>query len=221
MNELTVACVWVKANVPYGAEYVTNLRAMVARHLTRPHRFVCLTDRPARIPDVSTQSIAHDPSVFGWWAKLELFNPKRFTGRVLYLDLDTLVVGSLDEVVDYPSRFALLPHGGTFSGVYKGKARRIVPKFNSSVMVWDAGVNSALYTEWAPMMAEEFHGDQDFIGERMPDGAVMPAEWFPRLSEIGHLAAPPEAAKVVLCKKPKNTIAAEIYPWVNRAWRAA
>ena len=37
----------------YGPEYVNNLRAGVARHLARPHRFVCFTDDGSGLrPDV-------------------------------------------------------------------------------------------------------------------------------------------------------------------------
>ena len=217
---LTVACVWVRANVPYPMEYVTNLRRMVKRHLDRPHRFVCLTDRrwsPSKY--VETIRIPWPRHLFGWWSKIELFKPGRFSGRVLYLDLDTLVVGPLGDVVDYPSPFALLSHSGTFTGAYRGKTRRLVPRFNSSVMVLDAGVNDALFTKWHRGIADDLHGDQDWIGEQMPQADTLPGHWFPRLSELD--GPPSPDAKVVLCKVPKNHIAARRYAWVDAAWRAA
>lgn len=216
---LTVACVWVKANVPYGTEYVTNLRSMVARHLPRAHQFVCLTDRSWMLPeDIRTIPIQLGRGLNGWWAKLELFAPNRFHGRVLYLDLDSLIVAPLDPIVDFPAPFALVPHAGTFNGK-DGLA--VVKRFNSSVMVFDADTMPPLLTRWTPDVAKRLHGDQDFIGETLPGSAVMPEAWFPRLSEIRHLSSPPAEAKVVLCKKPKNSIAADLYPWVKRVWRAA
>lgn len=217
----TVACVWVRANVPYGVEYVANLRAMVERHLSRPFRFVCLTDRPEQLPvDVEGLRIAHDPTVPGWWAKMELFAPDRLTGRVLYLDLDSLVCADLDPIVDVPAPFALLPDGGTFK---PRTHHRVVKRFNSSVMVWDAGVNGGLYDTFAEardVYTREFWGDQDFIGQTRPEAATFPAQWFPRLSELDG-APPPPHAKVVLCKKPKNAIAARQFAWVADVWRAA
>lgn len=217
----TVACVWVRANVPYGVEYVSNLRAMVMRHLTRPFRFVCLTDRPEQLPaSVEGIRIKHDPTVPGWWAKMELFAEHRFSGRVLYLDLDSLICADLDPIVDFPSSFALLPDGGTFK---PRTGHRVVKRFNSSVMVWDADVNFTLYNVFTlarDYFVREFWGDQDFIGESWPEADTLPAQWFPRLSELDG-APPPPQAKVVLCKKPKNEIAAKQFAWVADVWRAA
>jgi hypothetical protein len=214
---LTVACVRVRANVPYPVEYVTNLRAMVAKHLQRPHRFVCLTDHPEQLPpSVEGIAIEHPARVAGWWAKLHLFSGV-LTGRVLYLDLDTLVVDDLSPIVDYPSPFALVPHAGTFNG---RDGKHVVKRFNSSVMVWGDAVNAHLWQDWTLSVAERLWGDQDWIGEQMPGAAMMPAEWFPRISELNGMAPKPPA-KVVLCKKPKNAIAADLFPWVGTAWRAA
>jgi hypothetical protein len=88
---LTVSCVLRSGGI-YTAEWVAKLQRGVARHLTLPHRFVCLSDVEVpceRIP------LRHDWP--GWWSKLNLF--AEFTdGPVLYFDLDTIVVGSLDAI---------------------------------------------------------------------------------------------------------------------------
>lgn len=217
---LTIACVWIKANVPYPVEYVANLRSMVARHLSRSHRFVCFTDRPEQVPmGVEPIAVSHPKNLAGWWAKLNLFTPGvlPFGSRVLYLDLDTLIVDALDPIVDFPAPFALIPHAGTFNGK-DGKA--VVKRFNSSVMVWQAGYNTNLYLDFDKSVSDRLHGDQDWIGEQMPDASMFPIEWFPRLSELrGQKPTPP--AKVVLAKVPKNHIAADLYPWFGKTWRAA
>jgi hypothetical protein len=212
-----VACVFVKANVNYSIEYVTNLRAMVAKHLRRPYEFVCLTDRAWMMPEgIRGVHIQHDKRIPGWWAKANLFDPKQDLGdRVLYLDLDTLIVASLEPIVDYPSTFALVPHAGAFQPKTKHK---IVRRFNSSVMVWDVGVPPVFQD--VSRLADVYWGDQDVIGEYAPWAETMPSSWFPRLSDIQH-REPDRDAKVVLVKKPKTHIAADLYPWVNEAWRAA
>lgn len=213
MPDLTVACVRVHANVPYGVEYVTHLRAMVRRHLTRRHRFVCLTDRPEELPELETVHIPHDPKLPGWWAKAELFT-RDLGPRVLYLDLDTLVVNDLSPLVDFPAPFALLPDAGAF----KSKTHRTIKRFNSSVMVWDQGVPPVIQD--VPRWAASYHGDQDVLALLAPWAQTMPLDWFPRLSQLD--GEPPNAdAKVVLCKVPKNARAAQLYPWVDEIWRAA
>lgn len=213
---MTVACVWVRANVPYGVEYVLNLRGMVARHLTRPHRFVCLTDRPAMLPrGLEALEIAHDRTIPGWWAKAQLFD-RDLGARVLYLDLDSLVVGALDPIVDFPAPFALLADTG--SDFKPRTPHRVVKRFNSSVMVWDRGIPPVIHD--VPTWAATYWGDQDALGLLAPWAQTMPTEWCPRLSSLNG-EKPGPAAKVVLCKKPKNAIAADLYPWVADAWRAA
>jgi len=215
----TVCCVWVKANVPYSDEYVHRLEGMVRRWMDdRPHRFVCLTDRPWEIRGIDTIPIQNPRPLKGWWSKVRCFDAAlMLRGRVLYLDLDTLIVGPLAPILDYPSRFALVPPGGTFEG--KGPLKT-VRRFNSSVMVWDAMGNHRLFDDWTPSVAARLWGDQDWIGEQMPKADTMPAEWFPRISDLGE--EPPSAdAKVVLVKTPKNEEAAKRFPWVEKAWRAA
>lgn len=214
MQPVTVACVWVQGHVPFSARYVVRLRNMVTQHLDRPHRFVCLTDRTRALPEIETVGIPWANTLKGWWAKVELFRPGRFAGRVLYLDLDTLVVDVLDAIVDYPAPAAFVPDAGTFQGK-EGKA--VVKRFNSSVMVWDAGTLDGLHARWTPSVAQRLWGDQDWAGEQVPDAATLPLEWFPRLSQCQD--GPPAGAKVVLAKVPKNEVAAQRYPWFAERWR--
>jgi hypothetical protein len=51
------------------------------------------------------------------WARLELFRPDLFRGRVLAFDLDTMVTGNLAPLAAYTGRFAVLEdfrHRGDF-----------------------------------------------------------------------------------------------------------
>lgn len=211
-----MACVWVQGHVPFTPLYVQQLRLMVERHLSRPFRFVCLTDQPQRRMPRGVEAVpARRPAKCrGWWAKVQLFQSGLFDGRVMYLDLDTLVVDALDPIVDYPSSFALVPDAGNWKGLY---GLQVVKRFNSSVMVWDAGVNTDLYERWTPSVAQHLWGDQDWIGRERPESDRMPLEWFPRISELKE-RAPKPPVKVVLVKHPKNHDVVSLYPWVKEAW---
>jgi hypothetical protein len=97
---LTVACVLRRGGQhmgtregPFFAKYVRILRESVAAHLHLPHRFVCLSDI-----DVPCEHLHLHWLWPGAWAKLELFRHGLFDGPVLYLDLDTVVLGGLDEL---------------------------------------------------------------------------------------------------------------------------
>jgi hypothetical protein len=229
---LTVACLLVKGNVAFTTDYVIRLRSMVARTLRQPHRFVCFTDRPDPLRNlVDTITIRPPPpGRFGWWSKIELFNSKHgLKGRVLYLDLDVLLVRSLNGIVSQEAPFSLVPHYGEFPG----RGRQItIHRYNSSCMVFDVSDRLALlYDRWTPEVAQRLWGDQDWIAENFPHEHRMPIEWFPRLSDppmvpiIGSAAngraAPswPREARVVLCKRPKNHIALKDWPWFDQSWR--
>lgn len=224
MTPLTVACLFVAGEYPYTVEYVQRLHEGVRRHLSRPFRFVCLTDRPWEMPaGVESIPLARIPGCYAFWTRLRMFDPSLgWTGRMLALDLDTLIVGALDPIVDYPGPFvaagdALAPSlaGRPVRGTKGGKTW--LPRAQGSVLVWDAGVADDLWTAWSPDVAAEYYTDQDWIAARYPDITVMPVEWFPRISQ----AEPPwPDARVVLVKKPKNHVAADRWPWFNALWRA-
>lgn len=116
-EDITVACV-LKSGGRYNAEWVRKLRDAVARHLTLPYRFVCLSDVDVpceRIPLLYDWPLLarqrghdHDWTVApAWWSKLELFRPGLFSGAVLYIDLDSIVIGPLDRIVSYPHQFTM------------------------------------------------------------------------------------------------------------------
>lgn len=218
----TVACVFVKGEYPYTPEYVTRLRSMVTRWMERPFRFVCLTDQPWLFADVETIPVSKLDG-FAPWTKLELFNPARqWTGRMLYLDLDTLIVSSLEPILNIDADFAITddPERHHTPRTKDSFGRQIVRRFNSSVMVWDGGLHTDLYTGWTPAVAKRLSGDQDWIGEQFPNATRLPRNWFPRISEA--VRPPwPQDAKVIFVKVPKNHILAKEQPWFAPLWGAA
>jgi hypothetical protein len=111
---LTVACVDV--GLPYGyldrgRQYVDALWRAVKANLSLPHRFVCFTDNMPRygLHPYEVRKVPH-PDLKGWMNKLALFKPGVFADgeRVLYLDLDTVITGSLDGIAAYAGEFAML-----------------------------------------------------------------------------------------------------------------
>lgn len=222
---MTVCCVWVAGPVPYSADYVRRLKRMVARYLQRPHRFVCLTDQPEALPDIETIRIDSMRGVVpdngaGYWAKVRLFDPAiGFEGRVLFLDLDVLVISDLSPIVDFPAPFAITEDALVQERAHLDRDRynrKLVRRFNSSVMVWYGGLYRDLWECWTPDVAQRLSTDQDWIGERYYHAAAMPLAWFPRISRV---QPPwPDDAKVVLVKKPKPHDAVKRWPWFESMW---
>lgn len=231
MTPLTVVCLLVAGPVAeYSVEHVVRLERMVRAHLARPFRFVCFTDGsrgalPALIETVEIPAV--DDAVplngRGYWHKLQIFNPTRgLAGRVLYLDLDVLVVGDMAPIVDWPAPLALADDELRTERPPLERDRhnrQVKRRFNGSVIVWDAGTQDALFTGWAITATERLSTDQDWIGEQAPHAQAMPASWFPRISRV---QPPwPADAKVVFVKKPKPMEAARRWPWFDAAWGAA
>ena len=102
---ITVACVYKLApNNGFTAEYVNRLMENVREHTTREHRFVCLTDSSEKF---DCETIPLTDNLPRQWSKLELFKP-HFEGRVIYFDIDTIIVRNIDKLMDYTGKVAML-----------------------------------------------------------------------------------------------------------------
>lgn len=198
---LTVACVEVGDYEGRGDEYVEKLWLMVGRHLRQPFRFVVLTDEPLRHGDCESIQLSDPPR--NWWAKAELFRPGRFEGRVLYLDLDSVIVDSLDELVQHKGIIHLDQWG------WKQKV------YGSGCMVWDAGEHTDIWSRFDESVMLRFRGDQDWMThlggwDALPFPLVCSAKYHCK-------SGPPKGASVVCFHgpvKPHN----DRRPWVREAW---
>ena len=165
---LTVACVLKSGvfshpgrtdkDVEYQPEDVIWLKKQVERHLSCPHRFVCLSD--IEIPGVETIKLRRNWP--GWWSKMELFAQFQ---QAFYLDLDTVIAGPLDDIVTSPAaRFTAL----------RNLSSKTKPRVGSGVMSWD-GNYSFLYEifrqdpDWymAHYVRSDRWGDQGFIQDHL------------------------------------------------------
>ncbi|EJL50341.1 hypothetical protein PMI09_05192 [Rhizobium sp. CF122] len=90
----------------YGAPFINRLYAMVRRNITPPFTFTCFTDNRADLnpeilcEDLPPLDVENMPvRTKGIWPKARLWGPKlgKLSGPVLFLDLDLVIVGSLDS----------------------------------------------------------------------------------------------------------------------------
>lgn len=135
----------------YRPEYVNRLHAGVKRHLRRAFRFVCFTDDGAGLdPDIDVRPLptlalpaAHRDSR---WTKVALFKAPLadLSGQTLFLDLDLVVVGPLDDFFEYPGRFVAVRDGDLFRfkpiDLLRPEQRRLKRVVgNTSVFRWRIG----------------------------------------------------------------------------------
>lgn len=217
MPDITVACV-LRSGSFYNADWVARLQRGVRRHLPLPHHFVCLTDMPG-VQEAEVVPLVEGWQ--GWWAKIELFRKNIFSGPVLYLDLDTVIVGDLTRIVTYPHKFTMAHE---FYRPTQGC---------STAMAWN-GDFSMIYDRFKadPTAAKDYRtfskiGDQAFI-EDVLACAEHPIQFFRDVCGEHSVASykvdkckdgPPKGAAVVAFHgRPKPD---EIHSgWVRKAWAA-
>ncbi len=101
--------VCLKHGTKYDADYVNKLFSSVKRNSTVEFLFHCFTDDDIGLDDdVISHPLPHK-NVEGWWQKLFLFSDEvDITGRILFLDLDTLITGNIDHYISHNEGFVVL-----------------------------------------------------------------------------------------------------------------
>lgn len=216
---MTINVVSVRVGDKYSPDYVDKLHDQIARNLSAiEHRHWCLTDDPASLPE-GVEPIAHNPDLPGWWQKLYLFSahmPWAEGERVLYMDLDSVITGRLEDLAER-------------KGIFIDKYWPMM--FSSAVMVWDHGEHRRAWEGFTPDMmtapgpfpelypkSSPNGGDQEALTALDPDWAILPPEWA--RSYVDAAVWPPEGCKVVMFHGEKNKphlIAAD--SWVHDVWK--
>jgi hypothetical protein len=203
---MIVCC--IKVGIAYGPEYPNRLAAAVGRNLHRPHRFVCLTDDPTGLRCPSEPIFASYP---GWWSKLVLFKPHAalMGERVLYLDLDTVILQDIGFLADYQGDFALLRDFYRPAG-YGSAIMSIAPGWGQTI--WNQFRADPVF------IMQSLHGDQEWI-ETVVTGADLWQDLYP--GRIGSYkadalqAGPKDFSLVCFHGTPKPH---ELDGWVHDCW---
>ncbi|MEX2642145.1 MAG: hypothetical protein WD270_01745 [Acetobacterales bacterium] len=215
----------------YGAEHVNRLSRMVALHLAEPHRFYCVTDMPDGLDrDVEVVPLSRWDDLRdmgGTWMRLKMFSAEAraaFGERILLLDLDAVITGSLDPLLDTDAEFVTCPctnRGSHYTtGFYLLRA-------GSRQMCWDGFDRGAA----ARAVRTDGMWEQGWIshvlgpGERKwgpADGVYAYGADLCRRPVTGVRGALPDDARVVLFHGPHDPSLPEtqaLSPWIRERWR--
>ena len=130
----------------FSVAHVAKMRHMLARHLSLPHRIVCITDRPKDLPKGIEP--APMPKTLPWDVKglrrMWLYSAKAgaLGDRLLQLDLDVILTDSIDPIVDRPEPFVIWKSEST---------RKDGWAYNATVMLITPGAQEPL---WQRYMAD-------------------------------------------------------------------
>jgi len=208
-ENLVIACVkWGKA---FPAAWANILYDMVQRNLPNTaFDFFCFTDDATGLhPNISVRELPRN--LTGWWNKLYLFKEGTFSAhqRIIYFDLDTLIIGKLDDIVKYQGDFALLRDFYRPGG------------YGSGVMMWPGGTNHHIWSEYEKAGRPNLPGGDQIWLEKICPGADLLQNLFPNRFasyKVNCHPLPPENASVVCFHgEPKQDNANE--HWVADVWQ--
>jgi len=230
----------------YGPEYVNHLRAGVARHLARPHRFICFTDDAAGLSsDVESLPLPELGLPEGRgdrrWQKLAVFRERLadLSGTTLFLDLDLVIVDRLDPFFDLPGAFFIIRDDDLFRAKPLRRLRPERDSFlhsvgNSSVFRFEIGAHRYILDAYLadPRAATaQYEISQQFQSAQLAlHGHLQywPSHWcvsfknacVPRgvRSYLREPTLPPGAKIVVFAGEPKmgDVLAGRGHKWYRR-----
>lgn len=242
---LDVICWKWKPNPGYRSKFsvdtVNVLRRMVARNLSMPHRFSCITDDSKGIDpevrviplwndfsNVPSPSGAHNPSCY---RRLRMFAPdavELIGERIVSMDLDTVITGSLDPLFDRPEDFVIW--GGQS---VQPKQKILFNWYNGSLMMLRAGTRTQVWDKFdpkrSPMEAHRANSrgsDQGWITYCLGKGEAIWTDKDGVLSYRSHIAVNgnrlPPGARVVNFHGRNDPWNSEIYSrctWIREHYR--
>jgi len=172
----TVVC--MKWGTLYSAEYVNVLYRACRANITGDFRFVCLTDdRTGLLPEVDVFPIP-DIGLDTWhyfngaWPKIAVFDHRLYdlSGRVLFIDLDSVVCGSLDEMFEFPGQVVAID-----SQPWSKKPGG--PRTGTGVFAFDVGTMGFVVDQLKAKrdaLVKQYHIEQDYL-----HGVVSPMSYWP------------------------------------------
>jgi hypothetical protein len=180
METANVVC--MKWGNKFGPEYVNNLYHMVKRNLTLPFRFICMTEVPEGIeqgveirplPEFEEPPRELSPYCLNW-RKLALFDEKVYDlqGKILFFDLDVVVVDNIDCFFSYSEKLAIIENWS--------QPNRLIGQ--SSVFCFEVGKHTHLLDKYRYQMEEVLENnrtEQVYITRELGLGNFdyFPDEW--------------------------------------------
>jgi hypothetical protein len=174
-----------KWGTKYPASEVNRLYAALLRVSNGPFTLYCMTDDPEGIQSGIRVLPIPDLPVIGnevmnrGWRKLSLFSPvmrSKLAGRMLYLDLDVILLKSLDDFFAGDAAFAVIKE-------YKRFRWRNRRTGNTSVFLYEADRDYGVYQsliEQGESVRRLFRNEQEFLTDVMWRQGLLtywPAAW--------------------------------------------
>ena len=162
----------------YGPDFVNRLYSSIKRHTKKPTKFYCFTDDNMgineqilckKLPKINLpKNISFTP-----WRKLSVWQYplEELEGDVLFLDLDLIITGNLDQFFDYePGNYCVIENW-TQLGQNIG---------NTSCFRFPIGKYASIFKEFQNNPSKywkKYHIEQIYLSAQIKDQVFWPTEW--------------------------------------------
>jgi hypothetical protein len=166
-----IHCACLIHDTKYDWSYVDKLYRSLCRNLTPKVIFHVFTENNRPVPE---PYIRHDliewPDIRGpkksWWYKIQMFDPNHHSGQLLYFDLDTLIIDNIDWIWRLSSDYFWAVQD--FKYLFRNRRNTL----NSSVMWFNTNKYAYVLQDFDADKVRKnilrYHGDQDYIHEKIP-----------------------------------------------------
>ena len=172
LRDSPIDCACVIHGTAYDWIYVDKLYSMLSRNFSQPLRLHVWTEASRSVPEPYIKhSLTDWPGIAGprksWWYKLQMFDPDHFQGRLLYFDLDVVIMGNLDWMLELDTEYfwAIRDFRHHFRGAWWS--------VNSSIMIWDTGRLAYVWQDFCThniqAITRQHAGDQDYLNRVIDD----------------------------------------------------
>ncbi len=177
-EQRAVNVVCMKWGDRYGPEWVNRLYGMVMRNTTWRVHFVCFTDDATGIrAEVECQplpAVDFDRSLGKYWPKLGLMQAGLggLDGLTLYLDVDLVIIDSIDPLFSHPGRFLIIKE---WKDPHLGYGNSSVVRY---VIGQEAAVIDRFYATPAAVIERVYDfKEQNFLTKNVDEVSFWPADW--------------------------------------------
>lgn len=189
---MIVVCV-LKSGGCYNLSHVVNLQKQLTNTQEGSYKLYCLTDMKVKPIEWGIDFLPLENNYYGWWSKLEMFDVMYPEEKVLYIDLDTIILSDIRHFLDFDGDLLIM------EDVYRRNKN-----YQSSIMVFNRYAAHEI-NEYVKSCGIKFdkrrppefrRGDQQLIQKSFP-GASFFQDLFP-----GEIVS----YKVHCCNKEKKFI---------------
>jgi hypothetical protein len=169
--------VCLKHGTKYSSEYVNKLYNMVKRNSSVDFNFACITENSQGLNSkIKVIPVPLHINLSGWWYKTWVFsNEIPISGTILFLDLDMVIISSIDDLWNYNKNHFCIIRDFNRSTVKNWN------KFNSSIFRLEKGSHSYVWENFLKEkdVVKKMHGDQDWIFSQIKrDFSFWPDQWI-------------------------------------------